>query len=35
LSAERQRIAFLHDRLDRERAAAQAAFDAALKDGHE
>jgi DNA helicase IV len=35
LSAEQRRIAFLHDRLDRERAAAQAAFDAALKDGHE
>ncbi|MFD1148382.1 UvrD-helicase domain-containing protein [Saccharothrix hoggarensis] len=35
LSVERARIAFLHDRLDRERAAAQAALDAALRDGHE
>ncbi|MCE6995193.1 AAA family ATPase [Saccharothrix sp. S26] len=32
---EQQRIAFLHDRLDRERAALQADLDAALKDGHE
>ncbi|MBY8848634.1 helicase, partial [Saccharothrix sp. MB29] len=35
LSAERRRIAFLHDRLDRERAAAQAGLDAALRDPHE
>ncbi|MCC8249220.1 UvrD-helicase domain-containing protein [Saccharothrix luteola] len=35
LSAEQQRIAFLHDRLELERAAARAELDAALKDGHE
>ncbi|MDR6595256.1 UvrD-helicase domain-containing protein [Saccharothrix longispora] len=35
LSAERHRIAFLHDRLDRERAAAQAGLEAALRDPHE
>ncbi|WP_033438848.1 UvrD-helicase domain-containing protein [Saccharothrix sp. NRRL B-16314] len=35
MSEERERIAFLHDRLERERAAAHAALDAALKDGHE
>ncbi|WP_202919163.1 UvrD-helicase domain-containing protein [Saccharothrix deserti] len=35
LSAERERIAFLHDRLDRERTAAQAELDAALRDSHE
>lgn len=35
LSAEQQRIAFLHDRLAVERAAAQAGLDAALTDGHE
>ncbi|MGM1060217.1 UvrD-helicase domain-containing protein [Saccharothrix sp. Mg75] len=35
LSAERRRIAFLHDRLDRERAAARAGLDAALRDPHE
>ncbi|MFE9748674.1 UvrD-helicase domain-containing protein [Saccharothrix saharensis] len=35
LSAEQRRIAFLHDRLAAERAAAQAGLDAALKDGHE
>ncbi|MFI9009020.1 UvrD-helicase domain-containing protein [Actinosynnema sp. NPDC053489] len=35
LAAERERIAFLHDRLTRERATARAALDAALKDVHE
>ncbi|MFE2757130.1 UvrD-helicase domain-containing protein [Actinosynnema sp. NPDC059335] len=35
LAAERARIAFLHDRLAVERAAARAALDAALKDGEE
>ncbi|MEU4744548.1 UvrD-helicase domain-containing protein, partial [Actinosynnema sp. NPDC023658] len=35
LSAEQQRIAFLHERLEQERAAVRAGLDAALKDGHE
>ncbi|MEV8441368.1 UvrD-helicase domain-containing protein [Actinosynnema sp. NPDC051121] len=35
LSAEQERIAFLHDRLERERVAAQAGLDAALRDGDE
>ncbi|QFZ19266.1 UvrD-helicase domain-containing protein [Saccharothrix syringae] len=35
LSAEQERISFLHARLDRERAAARAGLDAALRDRHE
>ncbi|RKT56233.1 HelD family protein [Saccharothrix australiensis] len=35
LSTEQQRISSLYDRLDRERAAAKAALDAALRDPHE
>ncbi|GAA0233013.1 RNA polymerase recycling motor ATPase HelR [Saccharothrix mutabilis subsp. mutabilis] len=35
LSSERQRISFLYERLDRERAEAKARLDAALLDAHE